>query len=135
MCIRDSISMRNHIDVLLGHMKSHDCDFVHSDFTKIKKGKRFHIDMKKKKGRLGIGNLGPSFLYKRKVWERYNYDEDLHGAEDLKFYAQVVSSDFVNCHLGISLVDYYCQKSSISKTMGNAKIIKLVKKIKRELGL
>jgi len=131
----DNISMHDHIETLLNHMESHGCDFVHSDFTKIKKEKRAKIDMKVKKGRLGIGNLGPSFLYKREVWERYRYDEDLHGAEDIKFYAQVVFSDFVNCHLAKSLVDYYCQKNSISKTMGNKKISSLVDRVREDLGI
>ena len=70
----DNISDVDQLKCLIEYMEHHDCDFVHSDFTKIKKGKRSLIDMSKKKGRLGIGNIGPSFLYKRIVWDKFKYD-------------------------------------------------------------
>tara|TARA_Y100000034_G_scaffold69476_2_gene83893 strand:+ start:70 stop:732 length:663 start_codon:yes stop_codon:yes gene_type:complete len=131
----DNISRSNHVDTLLNYIIANGCDFVHSNFIKIKGKKKTEVDMKKKKGRLGLGNLGPSFLYKRCVWEKYKYDEDCHGAEDIKFYAQVVLSDFVNCHLSEPLVEYYCQENSISQRMGNAKINKVVDRVRRDLRL
>lgn len=132
----DNISKKCHIESLVTYIHKSDCDFVHGNFFKIKnKNEKYLIDISQKKGRLGIGNMGPNFLYKRKLWEQFKYDEGKHGAEDLKFYAQIFLSDFKICSINKALIDYYCQSNSISKKMGNSKIKKVVNDIKKELKL
>ena len=71
-----------------------DCDFVQSAWQKILNSEKTIVNSGKGHGTWGFGNLGPSFLYKRKVWETYHYDEDAMMIEDLKFYLQACCHPF-----------------------------------------
>ncbi len=62
----------------------------------------------------GMGNLGPSFIYRRSVWEKHPYDENLQQVEDLNFYLQCFASRFKFSFVDDILVDYYCQPNSLS---------------------
>ena len=111
----DNVSCRNHLSVLYRAMVDDDCDFVQSAWQKVLNSEKTIVNSAKGKGTWGFGNLGPSFLYKRKVWETYHYDEDAMMVEDLKFYLQARCHPFKFKCIDDCLVEYYYQSNSLTK--------------------
>lgn len=107
-----------YLERLYDHIsKNSECDLVQGSWHYNKNGKKQKINTKDWKNKFwGIGNLGPVFLYKRKVWETCNYDVDYYGCEDLKFYVDVSLFPFNIQFLESedALIEYYNQKNSIS---------------------
>jgi glycosyltransferase involved in cell wall biosynthesis len=112
----DNISRPNHLRALYETMIKGDCDFVQSAWLKILESKeKTVVNSGKGKGTWGFGNLGPSFLYKREVWETYHYDEDAMLVEDLKFYLQACCHPFKFKCIDDCLVEYYYQPNSLTR--------------------
>lgn len=112
----DNISNKKHLELLYDFITKNNYDLVQGMWTWNKNGKKTLIDTRNwKKKFWGIGNLSPAFLYKRKVWEQYNYDSNFHGCEDLKFFIEVSLHPY---NIGFlesdSLVEYFSIKNSIS---------------------
>jgi glycosyltransferase involved in cell wall biosynthesis len=112
----DNISFPRQLEVLYNHAVTYNLDFVQSLWRVLKNEKILHKDIRLCKDNWGYGNICPSFLYKRKIWETYNYDESMHGAEDLKFYLQALLHPFKFGHVEEELVEYRCQPNSITQT-------------------
>ncbi len=116
----DNVSYPNQLKLLHENMVSGDYDFVQSAWQGIGNGPSKVVNSGKGKGTWGFGNLGPSFLYKRKVWETYHYDESAMTVEDLKFYLQARYHPFNFKVIDDCLVDYYYQPNSLT-VKGNPK--------------
>jgi glycosyltransferase involved in cell wall biosynthesis len=88
----DNTSMPTHFEKMLAFISAGDYDFIQTDCIWDIHGIRRVVNMETHNGPLGHGNLGPSFLYKRTLWEKIKYDEKLYGIEDLDFYLSVKRS-------------------------------------------
>jgi len=111
----DNVSRPNHLEVLYRAMINSDCDFIQSSWQGITDSNKTIVHSGKGKGSWGFGNLGPSFLYKRKVWETYHYDEEAMMVEDFKFYLQACCHPFKFKCIDDCLVDYYYQANSLTR--------------------
>lgn len=118
----DNFSYKNQLRVLHEYITKNDWDFVQSSWRGILNGVgTVHNSSKGRgKGSFGFGNLGPSFLYRRKVWETYHYDENMMVLEDLKFYHQALLHPFKFGCIEECLMDYYNQPNSLT-VHGNPK--------------
>ena len=116
----DNISYKNHLSALYEHITKNDCDFVQSLWRGIDGNKSQVFDQREMTYNWGFSNLGPSFLYKRTVWENYNYDENAMTAEDMKFFLQAFLHPFRFGFVEECLLDYYSQSNSLT-SRGNPK--------------
>jgi glycosyltransferase involved in cell wall biosynthesis len=116
----DNVSYKNQFKVLYECVIKTNCDFVQSSWRGMHEG-RPEIHNSFTGGNFGsFGNLGPSFLYRREVWETYHYDENSMTVEDLKFYVQAILHPFKFERIDECLLDYYYQPNSLS-AKGNPK--------------
>ena len=110
----DNISYPNYLLELYKKIEE-GFDFVQSFyFVKDKSGKKSFRDIRTFHDNWGYGNLTPSFLYKRGVWETYKYDENLQYVEDLKFYLQAFLHPFKFGFVEKTLVEYLCHSDSMT---------------------
>jgi glycosyltransferase involved in cell wall biosynthesis len=116
----DNISHPNYLSVLLKLIVDNDYDFVQGRWTTFNEREIKINDIRNCKDNWGYGNLCPAFLYKRKVWETYPYDENMLCAEDLKFYLQAYLHPFKFGYTLENLIDYHFQSNSLTKR-GNPK--------------
>jgi glycosyltransferase involved in cell wall biosynthesis len=117
----DNISYKHQYQLLYDKIIEDDYDFVQSKWI-VKIGDKIiaRQDIRTCHDNWGYGNLCPSFLYKRKVWMEYKYDESMLCTEDLKFYLQAYLHPFKFGHVDEFLMEYYIQPNSLTKR-GNPK--------------
>lgn len=118
----DNVSHKDHLSVLYNKMISGDFDFIQGGWCYsydcvIGSGAKMHPEQCKH--HWGYGNLGPTFLYKRVVWETYNYDEDAMYVEDLKFYLQAFLHPFKFEYVYEYLVEYLVHNKSMTQDVIN----------------
>jgi len=112
----DNVSYPSQLEELHKKITKGDLDFVQSLWVakNVETGQIYHQDIRRHTENWGMGNLCASFLYKRKVWETYKYDEEMQTVEDLKFYLQAKLHPFKFGHVDIELVEYYIQGNSLA---------------------
>jgi len=110
----DNIHHPNFLSELYETLTSGNHDFVQSLYTTIENNQRTTRDIRTLKDNWGMGNLCPSFLYKREIWDRFGYDEELECLEDLKFYLQAYLSKYDFGFVEKNLMDYYLQDDSLT---------------------
>lgn len=110
----DNISYKNHLAELLKVIEKDNYDFVQGKWIAKDGEKTYYQDIRKCNDNWGYANLSPCFLYKRKVWETYNYDENMLCAEDLKFYLQAFLHPFKFGYSDEFLMEYYMQPNSLT---------------------
>jgi glycosyltransferase involved in cell wall biosynthesis len=110
----DNISYKNQFKVLYDFIKSDDYDFVQSRWYVKRGNETIPTTILNCKDNWGYANLCPSFLYKRIVWEKYHYDENMLCCEDLKFYLQAYIHPFKFGHTDEFLMEYYVQPNSLT---------------------
>lgn len=117
----DNISYKNYLSSLYNCIIDNGYDFVQGNYVIIDKGTRSYRDPSKMHDNWGMGNLSPTFLYKREVWETYKYDENLPYVEDLKFYLQAYLHPFKFGHIDSCLVEYYIHGNSMTSEVHSSK--------------
>jgi glycosyltransferase involved in cell wall biosynthesis len=110
----DNISYKHYLNSLYQCIISKDYDFVQGNYVVIDKGVKSYKNTSTMHDNWGMGNLSPTFLYKRMVWETYKYDENLPCVEDLKFYLQSYLHPFKFGHVNECLVEYYIHGASMT---------------------
>lgn len=110
----DNVSYSNQLESLYKTATDGDYDFVQSKWIVRRGAESIPKDIRGCKDNWGYGNLCPSFLYKRKVWETYQYDENMLCAEDLKFYLQAYLHPFKFGYCDDCLMEYYVQPNSLT---------------------
>ena len=110
----DNISYKNQLKELYYCITRGNYDFVQSRWYSVKGDEKTPKNILNCKDNWGFGNLCPSFLYKRLVWETYKYDENMLCTEDLKFYLQAFLHPFKFGYSDEYLMEYYVQPNSLT---------------------
>lgn len=127
----DNISYNNQLEKLFDFIVKNDFDFVQSLWHKTKNNETVTINASSNIGPFKVGNLGASFLYKREVWDKFKYDENLIGVEDTKFFLDIkYKSNFKTGFLDEPLVHYFVQPNSMSKTLGKVYLKSQIEKLR-----
>ena len=126
----DNFSKPNHLQLLYDNIVKDNLDFIRSNFMVIDANQKSVSGVKKFRR---IGTMGASFLYKRKVWETYHYDEKKQGLEDYKFYLQSFLHPFKIGFIEDVLVDYYRQGNSLSGRLAYYPFEELFKELQPQL--
>lgn len=114
----DNMSYKNHLKCLYECIENNDYDFVQGRWLAKFPTETHYQDIRMCTVNWGLANLGPCFLYKKKVWETNKYDENMLCAEDLKFYLQAFTHPFKFGYVEEYLLEYYIQPNSLT-TRGN----------------
>lgn len=111
----DNFSYKNQLKVLYECITRNNCDFVQSLWRGIEGDRITGVYNSSPKGCNCLsGNLCPSFMYHRKVWDTYHYDENMMTVEDLKFFLQACYHPFKFGFADECLLDYYYQPNSLT---------------------
>lgn len=110
----DNIAYKHQYQSLYDKIIEDNYDFVQSMWIVKRGNETLKTDIRGCKDNWGYANLCPSFLYKRKVWESYNYDENMLCVEDLKFYLQAFLHPFKFGFVEDYLMEYYVQSNSLT---------------------
>ena len=111
----DNFSYKNQLRVLYECITKNNYDFIQSLWRGIEGSRITGVyNSSPKECNCISGNLCPSFMYHRKVWETYHYDENMMTVEDLKFFLQACYHPFKFGFVDECLLDYYYQPNSLT---------------------
>ena len=115
----DNILHSNFLERLVTVLETSSADVVYSNFNVINDQSE-HIRVYKVSpvSLLPFENgIGASFLYRKEVFQKFNYNEDLHGIEDYDFWVRV-ANHFKFEHTSEVLYSYRIHKNSLTTEIG-----------------
>lgn len=133
----DNYYSNDAIEKMLHFLKNNNCSFVYCDFYKFYDNTSFDLyiyKLPKNPILENCNNIGPCFLYTRKVGEEIgDYDPDAFLAEDYDYWIRV-STKFSMCHLEGALYHYRIhEKSLFSTRFHEIQVVALLVRIKNNI--
>lgn len=115
----DNILHSDFLEHLVTVLETSSEDVVYSDFNVINdQSEHLRVYKVSPVSLLPFENgIGASFLYRKEVFQKFNYNEDLHGIEDYDFWVRA-ANHFKFKHISEVLYSYRIHKNSLTSKIG-----------------